>query len=148
VARALIVGCGCRGQALARALREDGLQVRGTSRRADAAAAVEGAGAEFALADPGRLATLVPHLAGVTVVCWLLGPVDRPELHGERLGTVLEHIVDTPVRGLVYEGGPGAGLVRESGERFRMPVRVVGEPHGDHEEWLAAMRAAVAGVLA
>jgi hypothetical protein len=148
VARALIVGCGCRGQALARVLREDGLEVRGTSRRPGAAEAVERTGAEFALADPGRLATLVPHLTGVTVVCWLLGPVARPELHGERLRTVLEHIVDTPVRGFVYEHGPGADLVRSASERFRMPARVVAEPPGEHEEWLAAMRAAVASVLA
>ncbi|MBN1527781.1 MAG: hypothetical protein JW895_01890 [Thermoleophilaceae bacterium] len=148
MARALIVGCGCRGQTLARALRDDGLVVRGTSRRPEAAGAVEAAGAEFAMADPERLATLVPHLGGVTVVCWLLAPVDRPALHGERLRTVLEHIVDTPVRGLVYEGGPGAQLVRDAGERRRMPVRVVAEPPAEHERWLAAMRAAVAGVLA
>jgi uncharacterized protein YbjT (DUF2867 family) len=148
VARALIVGCGCRGQALARALREDGFEVRGTSRHAESATEVEAAGAEFAVADPERLGTLVPHLAGVTVVCWLLGPVARAELHGERLRTVLEHIVDTPVRGLVYEGGPGASLVHDAAERWRMPVAVVGEPPEAHAEWLAAMRAAVAGVLA
>ena len=148
MARALIVGCGCRGQALARALADDGLAVRGTSRRAEAAADVEAAGAEFAVADPERLATLVPQLTGVSVVCWLLGPVDRPELHDERLRTVLEHIVDTPVRGLVYEGGPGAELVRAAAERWRMPVRVVDEPPDAHQRWLAAMRAAVAGLLA
>jgi hypothetical protein len=148
VARALIVGCGCRGQALARALRDDGLAVRGTSRRAEAATAIEAAGAQFALADPARLATLVPHLEGVGVVCWLLGPVPEPALHAERLETVLAHIVDTPVRGLVYEDGPGGALVREAGERWRMPVAVVADPPGAHAEWLAAMRAAVAGVLA
>jgi nucleoside-diphosphate-sugar epimerase len=148
VARALIVGCGCRGQALARALAADGIAVRGTTRRADATATIEAAGAEAVVADPDRLATLVPQLAGVTVVCWLLGTSPDPSLHGERLQTMLEHIVDTPVRGLVYEGTTGADLVRAAGERWRMPVRVVSEPPGTHEAWLAAMRAAVGGVLA
>jgi nucleoside-diphosphate-sugar epimerase len=148
VARALIVGCGCRGQSLARALAADGIAVRGTTRRAEATAAIEAAGAEAAVADPDRLATLVPQLAGVTVVCWLLGTAHHPSLHGERLQTMLEHIVDTPVRGLVYEGTAGGDVVRAAGERWRMPVRVVSEPPEAHEPWLAAMREAVAAVLA
>jgi len=148
VARALIVGCGCRGQSLARELAADGIAVRGTTRRAEATAAIEAAGAEAAVADPERLATLVPQLAGVTVVCWLLRSSDDPSLHGERLEAMLEHIVDTPVRGFVYEGTAGADLVRVAGERWRMPVRVVSEPPEAHERWLAAMREAVAGVLA
>ena len=148
MARALIVGCGCRGQGLARTLAADGIAVRGTTRRPDATAAIEAAGAEAVVADPDRLATLVPHLAGVTVVCWLLGTAREPSLHGERLQTMLEHIVDTPVRGLVYEESTGADLVRAAGERWRMPVRVVGEPPEAHEPWLAAMREAVRGVLA
>ena len=100
------------------------------------------------MADPDRLATLVPHLRGVTVVCWLMGTVAVPSLHGERLQTLLEHIVDTPVRGLVYEGGAGVELVRDAGERWRMPVGAVSEPPGEHERWLEAMRAAVRRVLA
>ena len=110
--------------------------------------AIAAAGAEAVVADPDRLATLVPHLRGVTVVCWLMGPVAAPSLHGERLQTLLEHLVDTPVRGLVYEAGAGAGLVRAAGERWRMPVGVVSEPPGEHERWLEAMRAAVLRVLA
>jgi uncharacterized protein YbjT (DUF2867 family) len=148
VARALIVGCGCRGQALAQALAADGIAVRGTTRRAEVTAAIEAAGAEAVMADPNLLATLVPHLAGVTVVCWLMGTSHEPSLHSDRLQTMLEHIVDTPVRGLVYEGTTGAELVRAAGERWRMPVRMVIEPPGAHESWLAAMREAVSGVLA
>jgi hypothetical protein len=139
VARALIVGCGCSGQALARALVADGLWVRGTTRRPEAMPAIEAAGAEAVLADPDRLATLVPHLEGVSVVCWR---------HGGPLETFLEHIVDTPVRGFVFDGtGAGARLVEEAGERWRLPVRVVqvGKPPDD---WVEAMRRAVAEVLA
>jgi len=76
------------------------------------------------VADPLRLGTLLPHLAGVTVVVWLLGRVDDADLHGPRLSALLEKLVDSGVRGFVYEDGPGAGLVRDAGERWRMPVAV------------------------
>ena len=43
MARVLIVGCGCRGQALAAALLEDGHAVRGTTRSAEWLAAMRAA---------------------------------------------------------------------------------------------------------
>ncbi len=102
MARLLIVGCGCRGQALAAALEEHA--VRGTTRSPERLPELEAAGIEGVVADPDRLATLVPALAGVTVVCWLMGTAGgSPEVHGDRLQTLMEHLVDTPVRGLVYE---------------------------------------------
>ena len=56
------------------------------------------------VADPDRLGTLMPALAGVTVVCWLMGSAeDSLDVHGARLRSLMEHLVDTPVRGLVYE---------------------------------------------
>ena len=62
------------------------------------------AGIEGVVADPDRLGTLMPALAGVTVVCWLMGSAeDSPDVHGARLRSLMEHLVDTPVRGLVYE---------------------------------------------
>ncbi|MGZ8512912.1 MAG: hypothetical protein ACXWWL_05690 [Candidatus Limnocylindria bacterium] len=76
------------------------------------------------IADPLRLGTLLPHLAGVTVVVWLFGRVEDADLHGPRLASLLEKLVDSGVRGFVYEDGPGADLVREAGERWRMPVAV------------------------
>jgi uncharacterized protein YbjT (DUF2867 family) len=142
VARALIVGCGCRGQSLARALIAGGLPVRGTTRRPEVLPAIEAAGAEAVLADPDRLATLVPHLEGVSVVCWR---------HGGRLETLLEYIVDTPVRGFVYEAtgaGDGARLVEEAGERWRLSVAVVRTPPEPRAEWLDAMSRAVRSALA
>ncbi len=106
MARVLIVGCGCRGRALARELRAEGHAVRGTTRDAANAAEIEATGAESFIGDPDQLGTLLPALDGVTIVCWLLasatGPA-APALHGTRLERLFEEIVDTHVRGVVYE---------------------------------------------
>jgi uncharacterized protein YbjT (DUF2867 family) len=156
VARALIVGCGCRGQSLARALAADGIAVRGTTRRAEATAAIEAAGAEAVVADPDRLATLVPQLAGVTVVCWLLGSAHEPSLHGERLETMLEHIVDTPVRGLVYEAAgsvpfewrqQGEMIVRGARATWNIPLEVLHADPFRCDVWRAEAVEAVARLL-
>ena len=58
------------------------------------------------------------------MVVWLLGRVGDADLHGPRLASLLEKLVDSGVRGFVYEDGPGADLVRDAGERWRMPVAV------------------------
>jgi nucleoside-diphosphate-sugar epimerase len=156
LARALIVGCGCRGRELGRALIADGWQVRGTTRSAANAAAIEEAGIEPAIADPDRIGTLVDEVADVAVVFWLLGEAagsaDEVEaLHGPRLERMLEEIVDTPVRGFVYEasGALPPGLLvgamtalREAGWRWRIPFEVVDAGGGGLELWLAGMRAA------
>ena len=60
MARVLIVGCGCRGRALAAALVEDGHQVRGTTRSPDGLEAIVAVGADAVVADPDRLGTLLP----------------------------------------------------------------------------------------
>jgi hypothetical protein len=157
VARVLIVGCGCRGRSLAAALRAEGHAVRGTTRSADRLAAIETAGIEGVVADPDRLGTIMGQLAGVTVVCWLMGTATAaPELHGPRLETLLERLVDTPVRGIVYEAAGtvepgllagGADSVRAAAERWRMPAEVVEADPADHAQWLAAMRVAVERLL-
>lgn len=162
MARALIVGCGCRGQLLARALRADGLEVRGTTRRDDRLADVDAAGAEAVVADPYRLATVTPLLAGVSVVVWPLGnaagtPDEIEAVHGPRLESLLAKLVDSGVRGLVYEAmgsvrgdllRAGAAQCRASAEWFRMPVEVVEHDPDEHDGWVEAMRAAVGRVLA
>ena len=66
VARVLIVGCGCRGQALARDLVAAGHAVRGTTRDQANAGAIRAAGAEPYVGDPDRIGTLMDALAGVT----------------------------------------------------------------------------------
>jgi uncharacterized protein YbjT (DUF2867 family) len=127
VARVLIVPCGCRGQALARELVAAGHAVRGTSRSPDRTAAIAEAGAEPYVGDPDRIGTLMGALAGVTVVCWLLGNVPDPELHGGRLRMLFEKLVDTPVRGVVYERALPGGeeIARDAAERWRIPVEIV-----------------------
>jgi hypothetical protein len=61
VARVLTVGCGCRGRALAERLAGSGHAVRATTRNLARTAAIEAAGAEAVVADPSRLATLLPR---------------------------------------------------------------------------------------
>ena len=162
MARVLIVGCGCRGRALARALADDGHAVRGTTREPAKLAEIEAAGAEAVTADPDRLATLMPHIQGVSALCWLMGtaggdPGAVAAVHGPRLRSLVEALVDTHVRGVVYEGAgrvpaaaleQGAGIVRELAATFRMPVAVVEDPPAEHPAWLAGMRAAVGRLLA
>lgn len=159
MARALIVGCGCRGRALAGALAGDGHSVRGTTRLAAGLSPIGEAGAEGVLADPDRLGTILVALEGVSVVCWLMGSAvgqSAPDVNGPRLESLLERLVDTPVRGLVYEGAGavdggllagGAELVRAAGERWMMPVAVVDTDPAEHAPWLAAMRRAVADLI-
>ena len=132
MARVLIVGCGCRGQALARDLVAAGHAVRGTTRDEDRTAAIAEAGAEPYVGDPDRIGTLMGALAGVTIVCWLLGDVPDPDLHGGRLRMLFEKLVDTPVRGVVYERAlpEGEAIARDAAERWRIPVEIV-EPGGD-----------------
>lgn len=162
MARVLIVGCGCRGRTLAAALAAEGHAARGTSRREAELPAIEAAGVEAVTADPDRLSTLTPHLEGTGVLCWLMGSAAGDEetvaaLHGHRLESTLETIVDTHVRGLVYEGAGavsaallthGAELVRRASVTYRMPVEVVERDPSDHEGWVADMVAAVARILA
>jgi hypothetical protein len=70
-------------------------------------------------------------LAGVTIVCWLLGRVPDGDLHGGRLRMLFEKLVDTPVRGVVYERAlEGEVIARDAAERWRIPVEIV-EPGGD-----------------
>ena len=129
MARVLIVGCGCRGRELAAALAREGHSVRGTTRDRARLAEIEAAGAEAVVADPDRLGTLVPHLEGVSAVCWLMGRVDAEPIHGARLESFLEHIVDTPVRGVAYEPSDrhpaGREIARRAAELYRMPVELV-----------------------
>jgi NAD(P)H-binding len=127
VARVLIVPCGCRGQALARELVEAGHAVRGTTRSQDRTTAIAGAGAEPYVGDPDRIGTLMGALSGVTIVCWLLGHVPDPDLHGGRLRMLFEKLVDTPVRGVVYERvlPGGEGIARDAAGRWRIPVEIV-----------------------
>jgi uncharacterized protein YbjT (DUF2867 family) len=130
VARVLIVPCGCRGRDLAAALRAAGHTVRGTTRDPARANDIAAAGAEPYVGDPDRIGTLMAALAGVTVVVWLLGRVPDPDLHGGRLRMLFEKLVDTPVRGVVYEGTAGEAIARDAAQRWQIPVEII-EPGTD-----------------
>jgi uncharacterized protein YbjT (DUF2867 family) len=148
VARVLIVPCGARGQALARELRAAGHAVRGTTRSASHTAAIASTGAEPYVGDPDRIATLMDALHGVTIVCWLMGTIPDPDLHAGRLRMLWEKLVDTPVRGVVYEGmfPEGEAIARSSAETWQIPLVVLdGDPRGD--DWLREAVAAVDRLL-
>jgi hypothetical protein len=113
-------------------------------------------GLEAVVADPDHLGSILDQVGDVAVVFWLLGSaLGEPEaiaaVHGPRLERLMEKLVDTPVRGFVYEGvgrarrqdlERGAAIVREAAERWRIPVEVVTEYPGDWEAWTEAMLAA------
>jgi nucleoside-diphosphate-sugar epimerase len=161
VARVLIVGCGCRGRALARDLRAAGHAVRGTTRDPARAAAIEAAGAEPYVGDPDRIATLMDALAGVTILCWLMGtatgdPERVAALHDGRLRMLWEKLVDTPVRGVVHEAaGPlapdvlarGRAVALAAHTTWRIPLELLDSDPADHEPWRANAAAAVDRLL-
>jgi uncharacterized protein YbjT (DUF2867 family) len=132
VARALIVGCGCRGRELGERLLAEGWAVRGTSRRGEGLAVIEAVGIEPALADPDRPASILELVNDVAVLVLLLGNARGSEeqlaaIHGPRLERLMERLVETPVRGVVYEGTEvGEEVVRVAGSTWRIPVRTVG----------------------
>ena len=64
------------------------------------------------------------------------------------LPALYERLVDTMVRGFVYEAAGsvdrtllegGAALVRDASERWHMPTQVVETDPAAHEAWVAAM---------
>jgi putative NADH-flavin reductase len=160
MARVLIVGCGGRGQALARELLAAGHTVRGTTRDPARGAAIAAVGAEPYVGDPDRIATLMEALAGVTVVAWLLGSATgsgAEDLHAGRLRMLCEKLVDTPVRGLLYEGAGtlpdevlagGAAVVRTAAATWNIPIEVLATRPEDREAWTRETMAAVERLLA
>lgn len=161
MARVLIVGCGCRGQALARELLAAGHAVRGTTRDPARAAAIAASGAESFVGDPDRIATLMEALAGTSIVCWLFGtatgdPDAVGALHGPRLRMLCEKVVDTPVRGLVYEAAGTVGEEVLAGGRevadaahrtWQIPLALLVTNPAEHERWLAEATASVRRLL-
>lgn len=161
MARCLIVGCGCRGQVLTRALRERGHAVRGTTRSAERTEAIAAAGAEPFVGDPDRVATLAPALAQVGVACLLLGSAtgsgeQLAALHSTRLDMLLEKMLDTTVRGVVYESvgtvdarllAVGCERVRHACERSLIPYVLLDASPDDRSGWTDAAVSAVERAL-
>jgi uncharacterized protein YbjT (DUF2867 family) len=162
VARALIVGCGCHGRALGQELLAGGWAVRGTSRREEGLAAIEAAGIEAALAEPDRPGTILDLVGDVTLLVYLLGSArggaeELAAIHGPRLERLLEHLVDTPVRGVVYEAAGdvdaavlagGAELVRAAGRTWRIPVALLEAERNGANGWSKEAAATALQLLA
>lgn len=132
--------------------------VRDASRRAD----VERAGAECFVGSPDRLGTLRGALEHVTVACWMLAtasgdPNEIRALHGSRLDQFLSSLIDTTVRGVLYEAG-GSALPREvieQGERIvlekagrnAIPVQILRADPQEVEQWVEQAHGAVSALL-
>jgi uncharacterized protein YbjT (DUF2867 family) len=161
LARCLIIGCGCRGRSLAAELATRGHAVRATTRDPAQLAAIEAAGAEAVLGNPDVVGTLVRSFEHVAVACILLGSArgsreQLATLHGTRLDMLLERMVDTTVRGVVYEAAgsvdpallkAAAARVREHCEDARIPYALLDADPLDASAWTAAAVAAVSSTL-
>jgi uncharacterized protein YbjT (DUF2867 family) len=147
---------------LASSLIAAGHAVRGTSRASERLPALEAAGLEPFVADPDRVGTIVPALRGISVVCLLLGSAVGDQqriaaLHGSRLEMLLEKMIDTTVRGVVYEAAGtaaadvlerGRGVVSAACHRSRIPYAFIDSDPTDHGAWLGSAEAAVERVMA
>jgi len=159
--RALVVGGGCRGLDLARELVADGHAVRAVTRRPEARAAIEAAGAECWIGDPDVIGTLRYALDNVTVLLWLLGTARGPAeqvaaLHGSRLRMMLDKTADTTVRGVVYEAAGtvapdalavGVEEVRRARRTNEIPYALVEVDRSDAAAWVTAARRAIDALL-
>jgi hypothetical protein len=160
LARALIVGCGCRGRELGTELAGLGWQVRGTSRSPEGREAIEATGLEAAEADPDRPGTVLDLCGDVGVVVWLLGSAaggadEVSAIHGPRLERLMEKLVDSPVRGFAYEAAgsveaellsTGRQIVERAGETWRIPVAFLTTAR-DEQAWAVTSAARVAALL-
>ena len=156
-----MVGGGCRGLDLARELVAEGHAVRAVTRRPEARAAIEAAGAECWIGDPDVIGTLRYALDNVTVLLWLLGTAQGPPervaaLHGSRLRMMLDKTADTTVRGVVYEAAgtvaaealaAGVEEVRCARRTNEIPYALLEADRADAAAWIAAGRAAIDALL-
>ena len=155
-----MVGGGCRGLELARDLAAEGHAVRAVTRRPEARAAIEAAGAECWIGDPDVIGTLRYALDNVTVLLWLLGTATGPAekvaaLHGSRLRMMLDKTADTTVRGVVYEAAgtvapellaAGVEEVRRARRTNEIPYALVETDRTNAAAWRSAARAAIAAL--
>lgn len=160
--RVLLVGGGCRGLDLARALVADGHAVRAVTRSEAHRAAIEAAGAECWIGDPDVIGTLRYALENVTILVWALGTATGTEaeiaaLHGPRLEMMLTKSIDTTVRGIVYEGAgriaqqafaQGIAELEKVAGLNEIPFAVTDADPADRAAWVAAARHAIGRLIA
>jgi len=135
--------------------------VRVTTRGESGRLAIEETGAECWLGTPDRLGTLRAALESVTIVCWLLGTAVGAEeevraLHTSRLEFFLGQVIDTTVRGFVYEAmgtvpsdalTEGEQIVRMVAGRNEIPVGILTADPEDADAWLADAHVEIGALL-
>ncbi len=143
------------------ALQDLGHVVRGTSRSQENLKHVADVGIEPAAADPVRLSQIMEHIEDVAVVVWLMGDARGDEsgvsiLHGAILEHMLRKLVDTQVRGFVYEssGRVNVGLIEKGREHveyanrtWHIPVSFIDQSHDDAGRWLTEALQSVDSLL-
>jgi hypothetical protein len=111
--------------------------------------------------DPDVIGTLARSLEHVSVACLLLGSAagsaeQLEALHGTRLEMLLTRMVDTTVRGIVYEASgsvdaavleAGAARVRACCDDARIPYALLRADPGHVDAWTTAAMAAVNSAL-
>jgi hypothetical protein len=158
----LIVGGGCRGRRIAAHLAGEGHAVRITSRSESGRAAIEAARAECWIGTPERLGTLRGALENVTLALWLLGTAsgsqaELRELYGPRLEAFVRQLIDTTVRGFVYEP-PGRAApaelaassergARSLAEHNAIPYVVIRAAPAEEGRWMDEARLSVDRLL-
>ena len=147
---------------LAQRLQAQGHAVRVTTSDVSKCDEIAALGCEPYVGDPDRIGTLMEALTGVTVVCWLFGSAtddgeESAALHDERLQMLFEKLVDSPVRGVVYEAqGSVASSTLENGKRialnaqatWHIPVEFLTVDPEDQASWLDEASAAIEQLLA
>lgn len=161
MARALIVGCGCRGRMVGKRLLAQGWEVRGTSRSEDGLAAIDEAGIEPAFADPLQPHTVLELVGDVAIVFWLFASAEGPAeelsaIHGPRLERLMERLVETPVRGFVYEMKGtvdpillehGSEVLEAAGDTWRVGISCVLVDPRDLHVWAEVMAGAATSLV-
>jgi hypothetical protein len=103
----------------------------------------------------------MPAIDNVAVMCLLLGSAHGHRehlkaLHGSRLEMLLARLIDTTVRGVLYEAqgsvseevlAAGSERVRRACGRSRVPFELLETPREDGEAWLAAALAGTERLL-
>jgi hypothetical protein len=135
--------------------------VRGTSRHEDGLAAIGDAGIEPALADPLRPDTVLELIDDVAIVLWLFASARGPQeelslLHGSRLERLMERLIETPVRGFVYEMrgsvNPvllehGGEVLAAAGDTWRVPISYIYVDPRDPHDWAGIVVSAAIDLL-